>query len=376
MLPAALFQEPPFFKIYQIMKQLIIVLALFCAVVNANAQSDQKNLVIVTLDGFRWQEVFSGADTALIHDNGVVRDTSDLIRSFYATTPEERRKKLLPFFWNTIVQKGQLYGNRVKGSMVNNANPYWFSYPGYNEIFTGFPDTAVNSNDKIWNKNTNVLEFINQQKGYRGKVAAFSTWDVFPYILNVKRSGIYVNADVDTLSFRNQGLQLINDMQFLAPRPIGVRPDLLTYFAAREYLKAYHPRVLYIAFDETDDFAHEGMYDQYLGSAHAEDAMIADLWNTLQSIPGYKDNTTLLITCDHGRGDQVKSQWRHHGSDIPDAGQIWFAVMGPGLSPSGEIKNGPVLYQGQLAATMAALLGFTFRAEHSVMPVIEIPKVY
>jgi hypothetical protein len=29
-------------------------------------------------------------------------------------------------------------------------------------------------------------------------------------------------------------------------------------FAAREYLKAYKPKVLYIAFDETDDFAHAG----------------------------------------------------------------------------------------------------------------------
>lgn len=91
-----------------------------------------------------------------------------------------------------------------------------------------------------------------------------------------------MNADVDSLKFPTPQLKLINDIQFLTTRPIGVRPDVLTYIAAREYLKEYKPKVLYVAFDETDDFAHTGMYDQYLGSAFAEDAMIRDLWNTVQ----------------------------------------------------------------------------------------------
>jgi hypothetical protein len=162
----------------------------------------------------------------------------------------------------------------------------------------------VNSNDKIKNKNTNVLEFINSQKGYTGKLAVFSTWDVFPFILNTWRNGIYVNADVDTLHFDDPNLKLINDIQFLTTKPIGVRPDVLTYFAGREYLKKYKPKVLYIAFDETDDYAHAGEYDQYLGSAHAEDGMIADLWSTIQTMPEYKNKTTLIVTCDHGRGDK------------------------------------------------------------------------
>jgi hypothetical protein len=43
------------------------------------------------------------------------------------------------------VAKGQI-GNRALGNKVNNANPYWFSYPGYNEIMTGYADTLINSN--------------------------------------------------------------------------------------------------------------------------------------------------------------------------------------------------------------------------------------
>src|SRR5690242_3090679 len=156
-------------------------------------------------------------------------------------------------------------------------------------------------------------------------------------------------------------------MQFLTTKPIDVRPDVLTYFAAREYLKTYKPKVLYIAFDETDDFAHAGMYDQYLKSAHAEDAMIADLWNTIQSMHGYKNKTTLIITCDHGRGDTIKDQWKSHGEKIADAGQIWVAAIGPDTKHLGEVTNTDTLYQAQLAKTFAALLGFDFKSDHSAM---------
>jgi hypothetical protein len=325
-----------------------------------------ENVVIVTLDGMRWQEVFGGVDQALLNDSTFSRDKKGLTEKFWSDDGEERRAKLFPFFWNVIAKQGQLYGNRKYNNKLDNANPYWFSYPGYNEIFTGYPDTGVNSNDKKPNPNSSVLEFIQQQKGYTGKVAVFTTWDVFPYIFNTKRSGIYVNSDVDTLKFNAPALALLNDMQFLAPRPIGVRPDVITYMAGREYLKAYKPRVLYIAFDETDDYAHGGMYDHYIGSAYAEDAMIADLWKTLQSLPQYKDKTTLLVTCDHGRGDKIKSTWKDHGSKIEDAHELWMAVIGPDTKPTGEIKTAGQLYQKQVAATIAQMLGLQFTANHPV----------
>jgi hypothetical protein len=351
--------------------QYIFTIVMLLIVTGITAQQKTENLVIVTLDGMRWQEVFGGADSAILKNKKYTKDSSGSSKKFWADDAIERRKKLFPFLWNTIATEGQLYGNRWVGNKVNNDNRYWFSYPGYNEIFTGYPDTLVNSNDKKWNKNTNALEFINQQKKYTGKVAAFATWDVFPYILNTQRSGIYVNADVDTLKFANPQLQLINDMQFLTTRPIDVRPDVFTYFAAREYMKAYQPKVVYIAFDETDDFAHAGEYDQYLKSAYAQDAMIADLWKYIQSTAQYKNKTTLIITCDHGRGDKIKDEWKHHGSKIEDAGQIWIAAIGPNTKMLGEVKTETLLYQKQLAATFAKLLGFTFTANHTVAAPIE-----
>jgi hypothetical protein len=341
---------------------LLLNLALSCFSQEEHAQ----NIVIITLDGMRWQEVFGGIDTAIVKDKRFTKDSAGIMQTFGGRDEAERRQKLFPFLWTSVVQQGQVHGNRWRNSKVNVKNRYRFSYPGYNEIFTGYPDTAVNSNDKVLNKNGNVLEFLNSQPGLKGKVAVFSSWDVFPYILNRQRSGLYVNADVDTFHFPSPSFQLLNEMQFLTAKPLDLRPDLITYMAAKQYLKEFKPRVLYIAFDETDDFAHAGEYDQYLKSAHAEDGMIADLWKTIQSMPEYRNKTTFIIACDHGRGDAVKSEWTSHGEKIKGADEIWMAFLGTGIAAKGEIKSNEQLYQAQLAQTIASLMGFTFIVNHPV----------
>jgi hypothetical protein len=355
-------------------KNFLVVLVCFFTVFSSQAQTNtvSENVVLITLDGMRWQEVFGGVDTALVNSKQFTLNPNEVTRKFYDSLITNRRSKLFPFLWSTIANQGVILGNRWRGSLVNNANKYWFSYPGYNELLTGYPDSNMNTNDKIWNPNENVLEFINKKQAFKGKVAAFTSWDVFPYILNVKRNGLYVNSDKDSLRFTDANLQLVNSMQFIAPEPLGLRQDVFTYFAAREYLKTYKPKFLYIAFDETDDFAHGGMYDQYLKSAHAEDAMIADLWNIIQTTPEYKNKTTLIITCDHGRGDKIKETWKHHGSNIEDAGQIWIAALGPSIKPLGELTNQTqVIYQKQIAATIAKLLGFEFITNHPVASPIQ-----
>lgn len=347
------------------MKKIIFFL-LFSSIGFVFGQKTSEKVIVVTLDGMRWQEVFGGIDTALLAEKKYTIDSTGLAKQFWDGDVNVRRKKLFPFLWGTISAQGQLLGNRHYGNFVNNANPYKFSYPGYNEIFTGYPDTLVNSNEKRWNLNINVLEYLNKQPEHKGKIAAFATWDVFPYILNRERSGIYVNADADAIQFPQPELKLINDMQYLTTRPIGVRPDIFTYFAAREYLKAYKPDVLYIAFDETDDFAHAGLYDQYIKAAHAQDQMIADLWNIVQSDPAYKGKTTMLITTDHGRGDINKHDWRHHGQKIKEADQIWIAAIGSSVPAKGELKQSGQFYQKQIAATIASFLGKKFVAKHPI----------
>ena len=331
----------------------------------ANAQeSKTENIVLITLDGLRWQELFGGITDSLALDKEFTKDTAKLYAKFWRYNQDERRRTLMPFFWNTIAKEGQLYGNRWYGNKVDCSNTMWFSYPGYNEILSGIPDDVnINSNDKIPNPNTTVLEFLNQQQGFQNKIAAFGSWDVFPFIINEERSQIPVNAGFETMvdSILTDKEMFLNTLQKEIPSPWGsVRLDAFTHHFALEHVKKYHPKVLYIAYGETDDFAHDGRYDHYIHAAHRTDKFIQEVWTSIQEDPFYKNKTTLIITTDHGRGTYPKDTWKHHGSKIKDAGEIWLAIMGPDTEAKGEVKVSGQLYQAQVASTVAAFLGFKF----------------
>ena len=347
------------------MKKIFLITSLFLCGSITFAQNKTKNLIIVTLDGLRWQEVFRGADSILVNISEYNSDKKGITERFIRESPAARRELLMPFFWSTVMQKGQIYGNRDLGNKAEVANTFRFSYPGYNELFTGFPDPRINSNDKIPNPNTNVLEYINKQKGFEGKVIAFTSWDVFPSILNDKRSGIIVNSGLTDLNIQGMSdrIKLLNEMQHQSPGFVSeeMRLDVLTYQFGKQYMIDKKPRVLYLGFDETDDLAHQGNYKMYLQQATKTDAILADLWNFLQSDPFYKNQTTLVITSDHGRGQTSPDSWRLHGEEIVGAEQVWFAVMGPDTPAKGEVKTATTIYHKQLAQTFSELLGLDFK---------------
>lgn len=346
--------------------QILLILFLTCSLSYGQQKLKTENIILITLDGLRWQEVFSGAEERLVLDKKFVRDTAGTYKRYWRETPAQSRELLMPFFWNVIAKQGQLYGNRNLNNKVNTTNKMWFSYPGYNEILTGFADDVrVNSNDPVDNPNQTVLEFLNKRKEFNGKVAAFSSWETFPWIINTNRSAIPVNSGVvkETIN-PNEREKLMNELMFQLPNESGgTRADAFTFHYAFEYLKKNKPRVLFISFDETDHFAHEGEYDRYLMSARYTDGFIKTLWEWIQSQPTYKDKTTLIITTDHGRGEKNPDDWRHHGSKTPNADEIWFAFLGPNVPALGEVKDDQQLYQNQIAKTLAALLGIEYSSE-------------
>ncbi len=341
-------------------EKLFILLLILPASLFAQKGASTENIFIITLDGLRWQELFYGADSLLVDDSGYVEEPEKLVGEFWHSDYKVRREKLMPFFWNTIARQGQLHGNRKYDSKVDCTNKMWFSYPGYNEILCGFADDErINSNDKKLNPNVTVLEYLNKRKEYAGKVSAFGSWDVFPFIINEERSGIPVNAGFEKaekdLTERERFLNKIQD-EIRGPWG-GVRLDVFTHHYAMEDLKKNKPRVLYIAYGETDDFAHDGEYDQYLRSARQTDAYIQELWDFAQSEEQYKGKTTFIITTDHGRGTKPKETWKHHGTSIHNAGQIWVAVIGPDTPAMGEVRQSGQYYLNQVAKTAAAFLG-------------------
>jgi bisphosphoglycerate-independent phosphoglycerate mutase (AlkP superfamily) len=134
----------------------------------------------------------------------------------------------------------------------------------------------------------------------------------------------------------------------------------------RVFVKLREPKVLFIGYGETDEWAHSGHYLDYLDAAHQVDQWINDIWTFIQTLPEYKNKTALFITTDHGRGDLIKSEWTSHYNKIAGANEIWFAAMGKGIPVKGEVKLPEQYFQEQFAQTMAHLLGLHFTCEHPV----------
>lgn len=347
---------------------------LFAGLTGYSQASD--NIILITLDGLRWQELYGGAVDSLIENEEFTKDKEEIISRFKAPSREEARQKLMPWFWSTLAQKGQLYGNRWKGNQMTCTNRFWFSYPGYSEILTGFSDPRIDSNAKEYNQNITVLEWLHQKPEFSGHIAAFASWDVFPFIINDMRSGIPVNAgfqkaEDEYLTYKEQ---VLNDLQDEIPSPWStVRLDAFTHHYMMEYMKKHHPRVVYIAYGETDDFAHDGRYDHYLKSAYQTDQWIKELWEYIESDTFYKGRTTLVITTDHGRGTAPAKEWTSHGNTIIGANEIWAAAIGPKIPAKGVIEGGELLFQSQIAKTVAKLLGYDYtHGDDEIGDVIEM----
>jgi hypothetical protein len=346
------------------MRALIVcLLALQPPAHDDRPQERADNVVLVTIDGLRWQEVFHGADNALMDaKKGGVRDLLATRRRFWRGEAGARREVLLPFLWGTVAPQGQVFGDPEQRAAARVTNTHWFSYPGYNELLAGHADPRIDSNANRPNPNVTVLDFLNQRDPFRGRVAVFSGWAVHEGIVNPERSGAFVHAgwkapregDADRVA-------VLSALYASLPRQWpDFAYDALTFQTALLHLRERQPRVLYLALGETDEWAHARRYDLYLDMAQRADEMVAELWRTLQGMPQYAGRTALVITVDHGRG-RTPEDWTDHKKEVPGADEVWIAAMGPGIAARG-VRVEVEVTLAQVAATLAALLGEDYAA--------------
>lgn len=339
-----------------------IALAIFFLVAPVAAQRKSENVILITLDGARTEEIFGGIDIDLyprIYRDAAQRAT---FKTYNAASPVQRREKLMPFFWRLMRERGSIAGNRQRGSRAETTNDLLFSYPGYSEIVTGRArDEVIKSNDRVQNKFPSFLQFLQRKmKLGRNGVAVFASWNVFNEIVTSDPNAFLVNAGYEPYDSADPETSLLNTIQAEAPTPWdSVRHDYYTFRFALEHLRGYRPRVLHIGFGETDDWAHDKNYDRMIDALRRTDSYLRDLFAFIDSDLKYRGKTTVVITVDHGRGSTEKD-WHSHGEDIPDARNIWMAFVSPDWRLRGEWTKAPTVYQDQIAATLTKALGFDY----------------
>lgn len=326
-----------------------------------------ERLIVISLDGVRVQEMFGGLDRDLLQALLPKQKVEDhpLYKTYWQPTAEGRRQALMPFLWGTLLANhGAIVGNQAKGSVMRLGNRHRFSYPGYAELMLGETfDDEIDSNTNRRYPHDTVLQFLRTSLGAKPEqVAMFGSWETFQSIPASRDGEVYTNAGYQAYESSDPGVQALSKAQFeTVPSWDSARYDHYTFRFGMAHLARYRPLVQWFAFDESDDWAHQRNYVRVLQYLHQFDTRLQELWTWLQSQDEYRGKTAIAIVTDHGRG-LTPEDWNGHGKDVEGAQNVWAAFAVPGWKARGERTDHASVSQSQVAATLAAILGYDWRS--------------
>ena len=108
----------------------------------------------------------------------------------------------------------------------------------------------------------------------------------------------------------------------------------------------------------------------YLDAIRRTDRLVYELWRHAQSLPDYRDRTTLLVVPELGRdGDVAGNGFANHRSGDDTCRRVWVVAMGAG-APAGAGTERPVR-TSDVAPTVAGILGFKI-PECEGRPLVEL----
>jgi len=318
---------------------------------------ETRNVVLVTLDGVRIQDFFAGIDPAIAAHSATLEysDIEAVKQRYWRETPTARREAVMPFFWKTLAPMGVVLGNKAAGSSVTVTNQVCWSSAGYAEIMTGAAQPEIVDNSLVRYPHETVIEYVRKALDLdRSQVAEFGSWDGIKMAAASRDGAFFMNGAFDGIP-ADLSTPHMDRIAALRHRVLGLweegSNDALTFELAKAYLQRHQPRLLWIAFGQTDDWAHADRYDRLIEDLHLMDTLLEDLWTTMQSMDAYRDRTTLIITTDHGRGREAQD-WAEHDIGIPGSEDIWVAVIGPDTPDVGELAPAPPAFQSNIAATL------------------------
>lgn len=314
------------------------------------AERQGPAVVLMVLDGVRWQDVFVGADPHL-----APRSTPGDPKS---PTPLDAAA-LMPHLHSLVAERGAAIGAPGRGPSMTASGPNFVSLPGYTEILGGRRLHTCADNDCAPTRVPTL--FDEAQAAYPGEVAFFSSWEKLDraasdragsFVLSAGRSRVWqapeleAHADVRDALARGASADP-------APGWGDFRPDRFTAEAALHYLEAERPRLMFLGLGEPDEYAHRGDYPGYLASLRAADAVLGDLFATLGRMGPRGAETTVIVTADHGRG----RDWRYHGREFAESARVWLVAAGAGIAARGFVQATRTHRLADVAPTIRAVLG-------------------
>jgi hypothetical protein len=307
-------------------------------------------VVIVTLDGVRWHEVFEGVDPVLARAHGL------------PATAVVGAAELMPNLHAIIDSHGVALGAPGHGAPISASGPNFVSLPGYAELLSGRRATTCHDNQCSGSgARTLVDELAAGSSLDHPDVAVITSWAEIARVASLDAPGAVISSGRHGGSTRGWFSRDPDDRPWLlraqavepTPGNGDFRPDALTADLALHHLRTHATRFLFLGLGEPDEFGHQGNYAGYLDSLRRADARIAEVDAELQRLAARGTRTALFITADHGRADS----FNEHGSEYPESARVWLIASGSALRQGGFLAAPRARHLADLAPTVRAIAG-------------------
>ncbi len=276
-------------------------------------------VVIVTIDGVRWKEVFEGTDPEL------------------SNAPPVPASVIAPNLHRLGTERGAFVGAPGSG-VIAASGPNYVSLPGYTEILGGRPPAACQDN---LCPRTRLPTILDEARASGAKVAAFSSWAPLERAVTALPGAFHVSCG------RREG-----DKTDPYPGHGSYRPDRATASLALAYFEAEQPDVMFLGLGDSDEYAHRGDYAGYLSAIRHADDVIGRLMDIIDRSGPRGRKTHVIVTADHGRA----ADFRSHGR-MPEAARVWMVAAGPRFQARGRVTSVVERRLADIAPTARVVLG-------------------
>ncbi|HEX6766106.1 MAG TPA: alkaline phosphatase family protein [Polyangiaceae bacterium] len=316
----------------------------------ASAQSPRSiTVVLLAVDGVRWQDVFRGVDPDLAEAQRL--EAGDRLRA----------EALMPNLHGLAESGGMLVGAPDSGTGVFASGPELVSLPGYTEILSGRRIHGCRDNACGAITRPTLADELASFPGIRPEeVAVVTSWPDIGRIAAQRPDRIAMttgkNGGPTRALFRKDPVAaaLLDEGARASSEPGAgdFRPDEHTARIALRYLEQAHPRFLFVSLGEPDEYAHRGDYAGYLRALRHADLAIGQISRVLDERAREGARTLLFVTADHGRA----SDFKNHGREHPESARVWLFAWGTEVSTK-HLGVFGTRHLADLAPTLRPLFG-------------------
>jgi hypothetical protein len=146
---------------------------------------------------------------------------------------------------------------------------------------------------------------------------------------------------------------------------VNPRGDRLLTTLALRALTQLRPKFMMVNYQDPD-YVHWGNPTFYTRSISIIDEGVREIYNTCQSLDGYRNNTIFVVIPDCGRDDNrcMPVPFQHH-FNTASSHRIFAVVAGAGITPAGHVCDRT---QEQISVTRTIAQHMCFNAEYVEAP--------